>query len=108
MENDKQVLLIIGWPDKWNVSWNYESSPDIGKEYNISPGQLIWTEFTISSPSVVGGFPLSQSLHDFSMSLVGLDGRIIDWYNFSLRYGNYDAIEILQGGGSSSISLVGR
>ena len=66
--------------------------------------KLIWTEFTISSPSVVGGFPLSQSLHDFSMSLVGLDGRIIDWYNFSLRYGNYDAIEILQGGGSSSIS----
>ena len=28
----------------------------------------------------------------------------MDWYNFSLRYGNYDAIEILQGGGSSSIS----
>ncbi|MEC9076019.1 MAG: hypothetical protein VYA94_03955 [Candidatus Thermoplasmatota archaeon] len=104
MENDKQVLLIIDWPDRWNVSWNYESSPDIGKEYIISPGQLIWTEFTISSPSVVGGFPLSQSLHDFSMSLVGLDGQIIDWYNFSLRYGNYDAIEILQGGGSSSIS----
>ncbi|MEC7101032.1 MAG: hypothetical protein VXW80_04220, partial [Candidatus Thermoplasmatota archaeon] len=43
MENDKQVLLIIDWPDRWNVSWNYESSPDIGKEYNISPGQLIWT-----------------------------------------------------------------
>ena len=104
MENDKQVLLIIDWPDKWDVSWNYESSPDIGKEYNVSPGQLIWTEFTISSPSVVGGFPLSQSLHDFSMSLVDLDGHIIDWYNFSLRYGNYDAIEILEGGGSSSIS----
>lgn len=104
MENDKQVLLIIDWPDKWDVSWNYESSPDIGKEYNVSPGQLIWTEFTISSPSVVGGFPLSQSLHDFSMSLVDLDGHTIDWYNFSLRYGNYDAIEILEGGGSSSIS----
>ena len=104
MENDKQVLLIIDWPDKWDVSWNYESSPDIGKEYNVSPGQLIWTEFTISSPSVVGGFPLSQSLHDFSMSLVDLDGHIIDWYNFSLRYGNYDSIEILEGGGSSSIS----
>ena len=104
MENDKQVLLIIDWPDKWDVSWNYESSPDIGKEYNVSPGQLIWTEFTISSPSVVGGFPLSQSLHDFSMSLVDLDGHIIDWYNFSLRYGNYDAIEILKGGGSSSVS----
>ena len=104
MENDKQVLLIIDWPDKWDVSWNYESSPDIGKEYNVSPGQLIWTEFTISSPSVVGGFPLSQSLHDFSMSLVDLDGHIIDWYNFSLRYGNYDAIEILKGGGSFSVS----
>jgi len=104
MENDKQVLLIIDWPDKWDVSWNYESSPDIGKEYNVSPGQLIWTEFTVSSPSVVGGFPLSQSLHDFSMSLVDLGGHIIDWYNFSLRYGNYDAIEILEGGGSSSIS----
>ena len=104
MENDKQVLLIIDWPDKWDVSWDYEFSPDIGKEYNVSPGQLIWTEFTISSPSVVGGFPLSQSLHDFSMSLVDLDGHIIDWYNFSLRYGNYDAIEILEGGGSSSIS----
>ncbi len=104
MENDKQVLLIIDWPDKWDVSWDYEFSPDIGKEYNVSPGQLIWTEFTISSPSVVGGFPLSQSLHDFSMSLVDLDGHIIDWYNFSLRYGNYDAIEILKGGGSSSVS----
>jgi len=104
MENDKQVLLIIDWPDKWDVSWDYEFSPDIGKEYNVSPGQLIWTEFTISSPSVVGGFPLSQSLHDFSMSLVDLDGHIIDWYNFSLRYGNYDAIEILKGGGSFSVS----
>ena len=104
MDNNMEVLLIIGSPENWDVYWDYESSPDIGMMYDISPGQLIWTEFTISSPPVIGGFPLSQSLHDFSMSLVNQEGVIMDWYNFSLRYGNYDAIEILQGGGSSSIS----
>ena len=69
MDNDMEVLLIIGSPENWDVYWDYESSPDIGMMYDISPGQLIWTEFTISSPPVIGGFPLSQSLHDFSMSL---------------------------------------
>ena len=104
MESQSRILLIVDWPNQWEVSWDNESSPNIGREYNVSPGQLIWAQFTVSSPPVIGGFPLSQSLHVFSMSIVAMDGHVLDWYNFSLRYGNYDGAEIIQGGGSSSIS----
>ena len=107
IESHNEILLAIDWPQSWSVSWNHDSSPDVGREYNVSPGQLIWVGFTISSPPVIGGNPLSQSLHHFSMSISSIEGNVIDWYNFSLRYGNYDGVEIIRGGGTSSISAGG-
>ncbi len=104
IESHSEILLAIDWPQLWGVSWNHDSSPDVGRQYNVSPGELIWVGFAISSPPVIGGNPLSQSLHHFSMSISSIEGNVMDWYNFSLRYGNYDGVEIIQGGGTSSIS----
>ena len=37
------------------------------------------------------------------MSIASDQGEILDWYNFSMRYGYYEGVEIVQGGGVSSI-----
>tara|TARA_Y100000991_G_scaffold56178_1_gene41054 strand:+ start:9922 stop:11586 length:1665 start_codon:yes stop_codon:yes gene_type:complete len=37
------------------------------------------------------------------MSIVSDQGEILDWYNFSMRYGYYEGVDIVQGGGVSSI-----
>ena len=68
-----------------------------------SPDQSYWVQFSITSPSVVGGLPLSNSLHRMSMSIASDQGEILDWYNFSMRYGYYEGVDIVQGGGVSSI-----
>ena len=32
------------------------------------------------------------------MSIASDQGEILDWYNFSMRYGYYEGVEIVQGG----------
>jgi len=103
LELESDVIIAIEGPSGWVISWDSNNAPDVGREYTISPDQIVWVQFSISSPPVIGGFPLSNSLHDVSMSLVSNQGDVLDWYNFSMRYGYFEGVEIVQGGGSSSI-----
>ena len=103
LEIESDVILSISGPSGWDISWDSQNSPEAGREYIVSPDHIYWVQFSITSPSVVGGFPLSNSLHGVSLSIVSDQGEIFDWYNFSMRYGYFEGIEIVQGGGVSSI-----
>ena len=103
LETESDVILSINGPPGWIISWDSQDSPEAGREYTVSPDQIYWVQFSVTSPSVVGGFPLSNSLHEMSMSIASNHGEILDWYNFSMRYGYFEGVEIVQGGGVSSI-----
>ena len=103
LEIESNVILSINGPSGWDISWDSQDSPESGREYAVSPDQIYWVQFSITSPSVVGGLPLSNSLHGMSMSIASDQGEILDWYNFSMRYGYYEGVDIVQGGGVSSI-----
>ena len=103
LEIESNVILSIDGPSGWDISWDSQASPEAGREYAVTPGQIYWVQFSITSPSVFGGLPLSNSLHWVSMSIESDQGRILDWYNFSMRYGYYEGVEIVRGGGVSSI-----
>lgn len=103
LEIESNVVLSINGPSGWNISWDSPDSPGDGREYTMSPNQIYWIQFTVASPSVFGGLPLSNSLHEVSMSIASDQGKILDWYNFSMMYGYFEGVEIVQGGGVSSI-----
>ena len=103
LEIESNVILFIDGPSGWDISWDSQDSPEAGREYAVTPDQIYWVHFSITSPSVFEGLPLSNSLHGVSMSIASDQGEILDWYNFSMRYGYYEGVEIVQGGGVSSI-----
>jgi len=103
LDVESNVILSIEGPSGWDISWNSEGSPEAGREYAVSPDRIYWVQFSVTSPSVFEGFPMSNSLHGVSMSIASDQGEILDWYNFSMRYGYYEGVEIVQGGGVSSI-----
>ena len=103
LDVESNVILSIEGPSGWDISWNSEGSPEAGREYAVSPDRIYWVQFSVTSPSVFEGFPMSNSLHGVSMSIASDQGEILDWYNFSMRYGYYEGVEIDQGGGVSSI-----
>ena len=100
--SDSAIVSISG-PVGWNISWSNLESPSLGHLYELSPESTAWVGFSIGAPSVSGGLPLSESLHQFSMMVQSLDNISSDWYNFSLRYGFFDGAVIVEGGGVSSI-----
>ena len=104
LDLETDVLITINGPSGWDISWNSQNHPGEGHEYAISPNQIVWVQFSVTSPPVIGGYPLSNSLHDVSMSLIYDQGGRYDWYNFSMRYGYFEGVEIVEGGGSSSIA----
>ena len=97
------AIVSISGPVGWNISWSNLESPSLGHLYELSPEPTAWVGFSIGAPSVSGGLPLSESLHQFSMMVQSLDNISSDWYNFSLRYGFFDGAAIVEGGGVSSI-----
>ncbi len=97
------AIVSISGPVGWNISWSNLESPSLGHLYELSPESTAWVGFSIGAPSVLGGLPLSESLHQFSMMVQSLDNISSDWYNFSLRYGFFDGAAIVEGGGVSSI-----
>ena len=103
LEIESNVILSVEGPSGWNISWDSEDPPEAGREYAVSPDQIYWVHFSVTSPSVFEGLPLSNSLHGVSISIASDQGEILDWYNFSMRYGYYEGVEIVQGGGVSSI-----
>jgi len=104
LDLETDVLITINGPPGWDISWNSQNPSEEGHEYAISPNQIVWIQFSITSPPVIGGSPLSNSLHDVSMSLIYNQGDGHDWYNFSMRYGYFEGVEIVEGGGTSSIA----
>ena len=70
LDLETDVLITINGPSGWDISWNSQNHPGEGHEYAISPNQIVWVQFSITSPPVIGGYPLSNSLHDVSMSLI--------------------------------------
>ncbi len=103
LDLESNIILSIEGPSGWDISWDSEGSPEAGREYAVSPDQIYWVQFSVTSPTVFEGLPLSNSLHGVSMSITSEQGEILDWYNFSMRYGYYEGVEIDQGGGVSSI-----
>ena len=100
--SDSAIVSITG-PDGWNISWTNQELPSVGHEFDLPAGATEWAGYSIESPTVSGGLPLSESLHQFSMKAQSLENQSSDWYNFSLRYGFYDGASIVEGGGISSI-----
>ncbi|MBK70408.1 MAG: hypothetical protein CMB53_03310 [Euryarchaeota archaeon] len=100
---DDDAIVSISGPAGWNISWENHESPSMGHLYELAPGSTEWVGYSIESPVVSGGFPLSESLHHFSMMVQSLGNSSSDWYNFSLRYGFFDGATIVEGGGVSSI-----
>ena len=77
LDLETDVLITINGPSGWDISWNSQNHPGEGHEYTISPNQIVWIQFSITSPPVIGGSPLSNSLHDISMSLIYDQGCLL-------------------------------
>ena len=86
-EVDDTAMVAITGAQGWEIAWQNPGSPQAGQLFEAPSDVAQWVQFSITAPSVSGGYPLAGSLHQFSMQLTsGSDGST-DWYNFSLRYG---------------------
>ena len=102
-EVDDSALVSINGPHGWQIAWNYPEQISDGHQFLAPSDTPQWVQFSVISPAVDEGFPLANSLHQFSMHLITTDGSQ-DWYNFSLRYGFHYGATITSGGGNASIS----
>ena len=101
--NDVVNIKIHG-PDNWLIEWEYSLDTSNGFDFDISSDTTGWTEFSITAPMTENGMPLANSLHQFSMEINSNITGSNDWYNFSMRYGYFHGVEIVNGGGTYSIS----
>ncbi|MED6313076.1 MAG: hypothetical protein VX653_04480 [Candidatus Thermoplasmatota archaeon] len=102
-EVNTTALIEISGPEGWGVSWDYPTSPEVGHSFEAPSDVVQWMQFTVTAPEVSAGYPLANSIHDFSVSLVGDHTGNEDWWNFSLRYGEFNGMQIIVGGGTASI-----
>ena len=103
-ENNDIVNIKINGPDDWLIDWEYSSDSSNGFDFEILSDTTEWTEFSITAPVTENGMPLANSLHQFSMEIKSNNTGSIDWYNFSMKYGYFHGVEIVEGGGTYSIS----
>ena len=103
-EVDDIVNIKINGPENWNISWEYSTDTTLGFNFEIQSGDIEWTEFSINAPITENGLPLANSLHQFTMELNSNLTGTNDWYNFSMKYGYFHGVEIVEGGGTYSIS----
>ena len=103
-EVDDIVNIKINGPENWNISWEYSTDTTLGFNFEIQSGDIGWTEFSITAPITENGLPLANSLHQFTMELNSNLTGTNDWYNFSMKYGYFHGVEIVEGGGTYSIS----
>ena len=102
-EIDTNVVIDIEGPDGWTVSWSEATDPSVGASFPAPSDTIEWIQFNITAPNVVQGLPLADSIHPFSVHMISdLDGSE-DWWNFSMRYGVWDGISLVEGGGSASV-----
>ncbi len=102
-EVNTTALIQINGPDGWIVSWDYPTSPIAGYSFDAPSDLVQWVEFRVTAPEVSSGYPLADSIHDFSLALEGDRTGNLDWWNFSLRYGEWKGVNLVQGGGVASI-----
>jgi len=101
---DDDAIVDISGPEGWSIGWSNAEPSEVGHTYDAPSNITQWVQFSITAPLVSGGYPLADSLHQFSMQLIsGSDGSR-DWYNFSLEYGYHHAATIDEGGGNASLS----
>ena len=103
-EVDDIVNIKINGPENWNISWEYSTDTTLGFNFEIQSGDIEWSEFSITAPITEYGLPLANSLHQFTMELNSNLTGTNDWYNFSMKYGYFHGVEIVEGGGTYSIS----
>ena len=103
-EVDDIVNIKINGPENWNISWEYSTDTTLGFNFEIQSGDIEWSEFSITAPIAENGLPLANSLHQFTMELNSNLTGTNDWYNFSMKYGYFHGVEIVEGGGTYSIS----
>ncbi len=103
-EVDDIVNIKINGPENWNISWEYSTDTTLGFNFEIQSGDIEWSEFSITAPITENGLPLANSLHQFTMELNSNLTGTNDWYNFSMKYGYFHGVEIVEGGGTYSIS----
>ena len=75
----------------------------MGFSFDAPSDVVQWVEFRVTAPEVASGYPLAESIHDFSVALVGNHTGNQDWWNFSLRYGEWKGMQVIEGGGTASI-----
>lgn len=102
-EVDTTAMIQVEGPSGWEVTWQYATSPEVGHSFEAPSDEVQWIQFSVTSPEVVGGAPLADSIHEFSVRLVGDHTSNEDWWNFSMRYGEWKGIEVVQAGGTASI-----
>ena len=102
-EIDTNVVIDIEGPNGWTVSWTEATDPRVGASFSAPSDTVEWVQFNITAPNVIQGLPLADSIHPFSVHLISdLDGSE-DWWNFSMRYGIWKGISLIEGGGSASV-----
>jgi len=102
-EVDTTAMVQVTGPIGWEVSWAHPADPSVGHSFDAPSDTVQWLQFSVTAPEVVGGAPLADSIHDFSVRLVGDHTSNEDWWNFSLRLGEWKGIEVVEAGGSASI-----
>ena len=102
-EINTTALIEITSPAGWEVSWDYPTSPEVGHSFDAPSDVVQWVEFTVVAPEVSFGYPLADSIHEFSVTLIGDHTGNQDWWNLSLRYGEWKGMQVIEGGGTASI-----
>ncbi len=102
-EIDTTTMISVSGPENWILNWDKDTTPEVGYSFPAPSDSIQWIDFTIQAPNVSNGIPLANSLHDFSIHLVSDSDASQDWYNFSIRYGVWQGIEIVSAGGNASI-----
>ncbi len=102
-EVDTTAMIQVDGPAGWEVSWVHPADPSVGHSFDAPSDEVQWMQFSVTSPEVIVGAPLADSIHDFSVRLVGDHTGNEDWWNFSMRYGEWKGVEVVEAGGSASI-----
>ncbi len=102
-EVNTSAMIQVSGPAGWDVSWAHPADPSVGHSFDAPSDAVQWLQFSVTAPAVVSGAPLADSIHDFSVRLVGDHTGNEDWWNFSMRYGEWKGIEVVEAGGTASI-----
>ena len=72
-----RILTQTGWDMTWTRG---SGNPADAVDFSLSPDEMVWVTFRIQVPEIVGGLPLANSKHAFTVECTSAtDGNVTSW-----------------------------